>query len=202
MVRRDGFAASVGVLALALAVVTGCSGGDDDPATPKRTSADARADLTIVPEDALPDGWARVPARERLQGDPGKPRYCGVPAEPDGVVEGRVSYYEQEGLPRSVLEYGMVATEASATATLDALLAVRDTCQEEGLRAEPVPAGEIAGIGDQQVAWDFDDGAGIRFRALVVRRGEVVVTLVATGDTSVPTAEQLDLARTIDERLG
>jgi hypothetical protein len=201
MARRDGLVASVGVLALALAVVSGCS-GDDAPAAPERTSADARADLTIVPKDALPDGWVRVPARERLQGDPGKPRYCGVSAEPRGVVEGRVSYYEQQGLPRSVLEYGMVATESSATATLDELLAVRDMCQEEGLEVEPVPADEIAGIGDQQVAWDFDDGAGTRFRTLVVRRGEVVVALVATGDTSVPTAEQLELARTIDDRLG
>lgn len=189
------------LLAVALLVtVSGCS-GEDAPAQPERSAADQRADLTIVPQDQLPEGWVRVPARERLSGAPGKPRYCGVPAEPARVEEGRVSFYEQRDLPRSVLEYGMVADEDAATETLDALLAVRTSCEEDGFTTQPVPVDELEGVGDQSVAWDFDDGAGNRFRALVLRRGEVVVVLVATGETSVPTQEQLAVARTIDQRL-
>lgn len=199
---RDPFTRIASLLAVTLLVtVSGCTGSDDEPVEPERTSADQRADLTILPEDGLPKGWVRVPASERISGNPGKPRYCGVPAEPAGVKEGRVSYYEQEGLPRSVLEYGMVADEQAATDTLDALLAARESCEEEGFTAEPVPEEELAGLGDQQVGWDYDDGTGNRFRVLVFRRGEVVVVLVATGDTSVPAREQTAIARDVDDRL-
>lgn len=198
---RDPVTRVASLLAVTLLVtVSGCTGGDE-PAAPERTSADQRADLTILPEDGLPQGWVRVPASERISGNPGKPRYCGVPAEPQGVKEGRVSYYEQEGLPRSVLEYGMVADEQAATDTLDALVAVRTTCEEEGFTTEPVPEDELDGLGDQQVGWDYDDGAGNRFRVVVFRRAEVVVVLVATGDTSVPTQEQATIARDVDDRL-
>lgn len=198
---RDPVIRVASLLAVTLLVtVSGCTGGDE-PAAPERTSADQRADLTILPEDGLPQGWVRVPASERISGNAGKPRYCGVPAEPAGVKEGRVSYYEQERLPRSVLEYGMVADEEAATNTLDALVAARTSCQDEGFTTEPVPEDELDGLGDQQVGWDYDDGTGNRFRVVVFRRAEVVVVLVATGDTSVPSEEQAAIARDIDDRL-
>lgn len=211
---REARTRTAGVLALALAVVAGCSGGsggsgeDPSPAASASSSAststaDARADLTILPEDALPQDWRRVDPADRIDGNPGKPRYCGVDAEPEGVVEGRVPYYESSRLPSAILEYGMVATEASATATLDALEARRDDCVDPGYEVTAVPAAELADVGDQRVAWDLvaEDDPTLRSRALVFRRGEVVVVLVATGQTSVPTAEQQQVAEAIDRRL-
>jgi hypothetical protein len=211
---REARTRTAGVLALALAVVAGCSGSGgsrgsgEDPspaasASASTSGADARADLTILPEDALPKDWRRVDPADRIDGNPGKPRYCGVDAEPEGVVEGRVPYYESSRLPSAILEYGMVATEASATATLDALEARRDDCVDPGYEVTAVPAAELADVGDQRVAWDLvaEDDPTLRSRALVFRRGEVVVVLVATGQTSVPTAEQQQVAEAIDRRL-
>lgn len=189
---------------LLAACSTSDGGGEPSPEpTEQRTAADERADLTVLPVDALPEGWVRVPARQRIDGRPGTPKYCGVVAEPDPVEEGRISFYEQESLPRQVLEYGMLSTTEGATATLDALEAVRESCTEPDHDVTPVPAEELEGIGDQVVAWDFvrSDDESVRFRALVLRRDDTVVVLVATGPAGVPAEQQLQIARAVDERL-
>jgi hypothetical protein len=183
--------------AVALVAVLSACTSDPAPAAPKTSAADARANLTILPADGLPDRWARVPAKDRLDGPPGTATYCGVVAEPDPVREGRISYYEEKSLPRAVLEYGMLSTTEGATATLDALTAVRDTCEEPGTTVAPV---DVA-VGDQSVAWDFTRDDGSAYRVVVFRRTDTVVVLVAFGGTSAPADEQLEIARSIDERL-
>lgn len=190
------------VLALALLLTLGACGGDDE-GEPAPTAKDERANLTILSPDDLPDGWRRIDPKDRIDGNPGKPRYCGVDVEPQGVTEGRVAFYEAGSVPSSVLEYGMVATEEAATASLDALLAVQDDCVDEGYTVEPAPASELADLGDQRVGWDFvsEEDPTLGFRAVVFRRGDTVVTLVATGQTAVPTAEQTEIARLVDRRL-
>jgi hypothetical protein len=183
------------VLALTLSL-SAC--GSDAPKDDKKpTAADVRANRTILEADGLPGGWRRVPAKDRLDGPPGTARYCGVVAEPDPVREGRISYYEQASLPRSVLEYGMLSTVDGASATMAALVERKDDCAEPGAKVTPVPVS----VGDESVAWDFAREGGPSFRTVVFRRADVVVVLVATGDTSVPGDEQLEIARAIDDRL-
>lgn len=185
--------------ALALTVsLTACSSdATKEPRPQKPASVDVRANRTILPAEQLPKGWKRVPAKDRLDGPPGTARYCGVVAEPAPVREGRISYYEQSSLPRSILEYGMLSTAAGASATMDALVARRDDCVEPGARVTAVDVS----VGDEAVAWDFAPSGSPDFRTIVFRRGDVVVVLVAVGDPSVPHDEQLAIARSIDDRL-
>lgn len=195
----------VGALVLApLLLVTACS-GDDSPEPPARSTspADARANLAILTDDELPDGWRRADPADRLAGNPGKPSYCGVEVEPDDVEEGRVPYYESTSLPNAILSYVMVASEASASQKLEELQAAVADCEEPGFDVTPVPEADVAGVGDQAVALDLvgSDDPSLRSRTLVFRRGEVLVTLVATGTTKVPVAEQLAVAKAVDANL-
>ena len=183
--------------ALALALSVTACGSDAPKDDEKPTAADARANRTILGGDDLPNGWRRVPAKDRLDGPPGTARYCGVVAEPDPVREGRISYYEQSSLPRSVLEYGMLSTVEGATATMAALVARQDDCAEPGAKVTSVPVD----VGDESVAWDFAREDGPSFRTVVFRRADVVVVLVATGHTPGPGDEQHEIALSIDARL-
>lgn len=177
--------------------LSACGGSSNTPEPRPSPEANARANLTILKPGDLPDGWRRVPAKDRLDGPPGTARYCGVVAEPDPVREGRISYYEDSSLPRSVLEYGMLSTTEGARSTLNALQARRDDCVENGATVTPV----AVDVGDESVAWDFEQDGAPPFRTLVFRRDDVVVVLVAVGQPSVPHDEQMAIATSIDGRL-
>lgn len=197
MARKWGFAVAT---TLALVVLSACSSDPAPTGAPtSSTTAAQRADLTVLGDSFLPAGWKAVPAKSRLDGPPGKPEYCGISAEPDPVLEGRLAYYEEASSGRAVLEYAMVGTAATAQEVLDALLATAKDCRTEG-RALTLVA-DRPEVGDQSVAWDSVSDSGVRSRILVLRSGDTVVALIAFGDTSVPETEQESIAQSIAKNL-
>lgn len=192
--RAVGFA---GVLALV--ALSACTRSPAPQTEPTVSSAERRADLTVLKKADLPEGWAAVPARSRLDGPPGKPSYCGVAAEPSPLREGRLSYFEEASTGRAVLEYGMVGTSATATRVLDALIKAAPTCR--GTKQEFALVKNGIKVGDQTIAWDTVSDQGGRSRVLVFRAGDTVVAMVAFGVTSVPVAEQNAIARATASKL-
>jgi len=194
------------LLAIALVTLAACA-GDPSSTTSEAapSSADRRANLTVLESKAdLPDGWASVPPRNRLEGPPGKPVYCGVSAEPDPLREGRLAYYEQASTGRAMLEYGMLGTTETATGVLDALIKAAPDCSGVSKQDDARPYTQVKDlpqIGDQSVAWDTVSGSEARSRVLVFRADDTVVVLVAFGTTSVPITEQTEIARTLAAAL-
>ena len=185
---------------LALVTLAGCT-SDPAPAEVESavTSADQRANLTVLKDSDLPSGWKAVPARSRLGGPPGKPVYCGISAEPLAVREGRLGYYEQASTSRAVLAYGMVGTKQTARRVLDALIKAAPNCRDEGRKMTVV--GDLPDAGDQSVAWDVVSDSAARSRVLVFRADDTIVALIAFGPTRVPLTEQAAIAKVLVARL-
>jgi hypothetical protein len=183
------------VAVAALIALSACTSDPAHQAAPTTTSADKRANLTVLKKADLPAGWDAVPAKSRLDGSPGKPIYCGVTAEPSPLREGRLGYYEEASTGRAVLEYGMVGTSASATEALDKLLKSVATCPDVRVVKQALD------VGDQTVAWDTVSAEGARSRVMVFRAGDTVVAMIAFGTTSVPVNEQQAMAGTIASKL-
>ncbi len=199
MTRREITAAvAVTVLSLLGACTAESSDETEGSPSPTRDASDARADATVLADAALPADWRAVPAADRLEGGPGSPRYCGVSAEPVDVVEGRIAFYEHTSLPQSVLAYGLQANSVQdAQDVVDALTAATDECREaeHELVSTDVPA-----VGDAALAWTFEatEADAQDFRLVVVRRGDVLAVLVASGQPAVPADAQDAIARAVD----
>ena len=185
--------------ALALIALSACTSTPAHKSEPNVSSADQRANLTVLKKADLPTGWDAVPAKSRLDGSPGKPVYCGVAAEPSPLREGRLGYYEEASTGRAILEYAMVGSSASATDVLDALIKAASTCP--GAEQKFTQVKQAVHVGDQAVAWDTVSGEGARSRVMVFRAGDTVVAMIAFGTTSVPVNEQQAIAGTIASNL-
>lgn len=189
------------VLALLLLAVAGCAGadsgeGEDAPRSP----AYQRADRTLLPASALPEGWREVTVQERLGSSPGIPHYCGVRAAPADVAEGRITTYDEgRALDRYVIVWSMVAEEEKdARQVMNDLAAHRVDCVQEDGRTGRAIATEV---GDESIGWAFDEPVSSAFQTIVFRRDEVVVVVAAPAATVLPDAEQREIAAAIDQRL-
>lgn len=189
----------VAALAALLLALAGCGGEEPGEAETTRSPEYERADLTLLPSSALPEGWTEVTVQERLGSSPGIPQYCGVRAAPADVAEGRITTYDEgRALDRYVIVWSMVADENDARQVMDDLASHRDECvQEDGRTGRPI----ATQVGDESIGWAFDEPASSAFQAIVFRRDEVVVVVAAPAATVLPDAEQRAIAAAIDQRL-